>query len=306
MPEDKSPNRTERRIALFGPPRDPDGKGGKIITTSYWNPPDGPFFRKPIVRVVAITIPFVIAVPWFLSNFLQTRGVVNVRLSRSFLYAAAVLIVVNLLCIAYNLPKWRIRVALVSLVVTTGVAGFVDWETVPKAVRQATYMAVSLPGISAHAVLKIYVLPKNERQEIFALEDPGGAKFELFLSPSGLLTLLLTDVHGDTYDVESDLSEVPADKFLYLVCTAGIDHQTTKMSMAVNGKEVGHKEIPVALDLGKGWKVGMLGADGTGKHPAAFELADLMLYSASLDKKDQDLMDGYIEKKYAIAVERLR
>ena len=127
------PNRNERRLALFGSPHEP--LKGEILpkeerSLSYWFPTDRPPLQRPGVRVISV-LPILGFVEWLLQNFISTRGIMNLALSRVFLYSAAVLL---WLCAAWLCAacapgmwsKWRKTVIVFAFFFFMGAAVLVD------------------------------------------------------------------------------------------------------------------------------------------------------------------------------------
>jgi hypothetical protein len=89
------------------------------------------FFKRPIVQVVGGAICLLSIAAWFVSNFFQLRGYVNVLASRIDLGIAVVLILAFVWIAARNLPKYRMMAGVIGSLIVI-VAGFtLDRITLP-------------------------------------------------------------------------------------------------------------------------------------------------------------------------------
>jgi len=123
------PNRKERRLALFGPPRKPlQGEilpKEKGLSLSYWFPTNRPPLQRPGVAAICL-LPILGVVGWLFQNFLTTRGVMSRDLSRVFLYSAAVLLWLYIAWNIYIRASWRKTLITLSFLFVMGAAIWLD------------------------------------------------------------------------------------------------------------------------------------------------------------------------------------
>jgi hypothetical protein len=124
-----SPNRRERRLALFGSPREP--LQAEILpkeeerSLSYRFPTNRPRLQRPGVAVISL-IPILGLVGWLFQNFLSTRGIMSQNLSRGFLYSAAGLLWLYAAWAAYIWATWKKTVIVSALLIFLGGAVWLD------------------------------------------------------------------------------------------------------------------------------------------------------------------------------------
>jgi hypothetical protein len=101
---------------------------------------------------------------------------------------------------------------------------------------------------------------------------------------------VLTDVRGESYPLEVRLGHggVPIDKFIMLLCEAGVDADTTVLRVSVNGKEIQRRKLSFAVDLGdRKWGSGSaLGANAIGQDNGVFMLMELGAWADTFSKDD--------------------
>src|SRR5271170_707776 len=108
-PEDHSLEKLDRRVLVQRPLQ------GEVLPATLWTPPEVRWFRRPAFIVFGSLSVFSLAC-FFLSAFLQMRGVMSDIASRICLYASVVLLSVTVWSIALNFTRRRIPVVLASLV----------------------------------------------------------------------------------------------------------------------------------------------------------------------------------------------
>lgn len=148
-----------------------------------------------------------------------------------------------------------------------------------------------LPGFAAYAVLRIYDVPEFRRKYIFDFGAQNSkARAAFYLSASDQFTFVLTDVRGESYPLEVKLGHggVPIDKFIMLLCEAGVDGDTTVLRVSVNGKEIQQRKLSFAVDLGdRKWGPGTtLGANAMGQDNGVFMLMELGAWAETFSKQD--------------------
>jgi hypothetical protein len=118
-------------------------------------------------------------------------------------------------------------------------------------------MDQQLPGFGGYAVLRIFDTPASNRKYVFNVGSDEGAKVAFYISASDLFTLSLTDVHGESYSLESPISanKIPLHDFVALFCEVGITDDTTILRIVVNGREIQRRTLPFVINLGdRKWK----------------------------------------------------
>ena len=122
------PNRKERRLALFGSPREP--LQGEILPKEEWSladwfPTNRPLLQRPGIAVFSI-LPIFGVVGWLFQNFLSTRGVMSLNLSRVFLYPAAVLLWLYVALVANIWATWRKTIIVIAFLICMATAVLLD------------------------------------------------------------------------------------------------------------------------------------------------------------------------------------
>jgi hypothetical protein len=169
-----------------------------------------------------------------------------------------------------------------------GAAGAILWHFAEPQARK-------LPGFAAYAVLRVYDVPEFRRKYVFdfGMQD-SKARAAFYLSASDQFTFVITDVRGESYPLEVKLGQggVPIDKFIMLLCEAGIDDDTTILRLSVNGKEIERRRLSFAVDLGdRKWGAGSaLGANAIGQNNGVFMLAELGAWGETFSNEDTSKM----------------
>ena len=98
---------------------------------------------------------------------------------------------------------------------------------------------------------------------------------------------------------------MPIDKFIMLLCEAGIDDDTTILRLSVNGKEIERRKLSFAVDLGdRKWGAGSaLGANAIGQDNGVFVLAELGAWPETFSKDDTAKMLKNVADFYKLRLE---
>jgi hypothetical protein len=124
-----------------------------------------------------------------------------------------------------------------------------------------------LNGFTSYSVIRLYDSPETRKRYVYEFVTSGGAKAAFYLSGSSQFTFQITDVNGDAYPIEVRVggNGLPIDRWIALFCEAGVSGNTTLLRVTFNNHEVGRREIPAAIPLGKlDWHAGSLGAPSIG------------------------------------------
>lgn len=135
-----------------------------------------------------------------------------------------------------------------------------------------------LPGFSSFVFVRLYDSPEPRPKYLFDFVSPIGSGASAYLSPSDVFIFSVTDAHNQSYDLEVPLSDnaIPIDRYIFLLCDAGVSAQHTTLRVIVNGKIVRMRVLDVPLDFGVDywkWKHATLLTDRDGKNNAAFTVA---------------------------------
>ena len=165
-----------------------------------------------------------------------------------------------------------------------------------------------LPGFAAYAVLRIYDVPEFRRKYIFDFgAQDSKARAAFYLSASDQFTFVLTDVRGESYPLEVKLGQggIPIDKFIMLLCEAGVDADATILRISVNGKEIQRRKLSFAVNLGdRKWGAGSsVGANSIGQDNGVFMMAELGVWSETLSKEDTAKMLKNVTEYYKLKVD---
>lgn len=160
-----------------------------------------------------------------------------------------------------------------------------------------------LPGFAAYAVLRIYDVPEFHRKYIFDFGSADGkSRAAFYLSASDQFTFLLTDIRGESYPLEIKLGHggIPIDKFIMLICEAGVDEGSTVLRVSVNGKEIQRRKLAFQVNLGeRKWGPGTtVGANAIGQSNGVLMLMELGAYADTFSKDEvskmlKNVMDFY-------------
>jgi len=165
-----------------------------------------------------------------------------------------------------------------------GVAAAIIWHSTKPPAKK-------LPGFAAYAVVRIYDIPEFRRKYIFDFGTQASkARAAFYLSASDQFTFALTDARGETYPLEVKLGQggIPIDRFIMLLCEAGVDEDMTILRVSVNGKEILRRVLSFPVDLGdRKWGPGSaLGANAIGQENGIFMLAELGAWAETFSKDD--------------------
>lgn len=123
-----SPNRWERRLALFGSPREPlqaEILPKKERSLSHWFPANRPLLQRPGIAAFPL-FGMLGLVGWLFQNFISTRGITSLNLSRVFLYLAACILCLFVAWAAYVWAPWRKTVIIFAILFVMGAAVWLD------------------------------------------------------------------------------------------------------------------------------------------------------------------------------------
>jgi len=199
---------------------------------------------------------------------------------------------------APNVPGKIVR-SLFILSVIWGTVFWFRWKLL------TPHIVDALPGFAGHLVIKLVDEATLERQYVFDVGDPEGARASFYLSPNNLFTFAVTDTRSNVYPLETDIGRrgIPLGRFNYVLCEIGVSGPETTMAVLVNGREVAFRSIRTAIDLGsRKWNSGSLGSNQQGKQFGSFTLAELLFYSATPTDDEQHQMNAYLKGRYALNI----
>jgi hypothetical protein len=122
----------------------------------YWFPKDEPkFWRKPGNRAIAICASCTVPAVWFLGQYTQLRGYVNLIASRIDLGFTVFFAVLAALGVAKNMPRYRKTTALIFVIGIVAISVWVDRVTLPSTTPKAESHP---PSVSPSVPSKLYSL----------------------------------------------------------------------------------------------------------------------------------------------------
>jgi len=143
-----------------------------------------------------------------------------------------------------------------------------------------------LPGMSISAVLRLRHLPVRRRKYIFDFGSAKTGRLSVYVSSDSIFTLSFLDIPGETHSVQIPLGGdgIPLEEFFSLECEIGIDGQSTKLFVSVNGKDKEPVILPFRVDVSS-LDIGtaVLGADINKRNGASFDLEDFGIFYNTLD-----------------------
>jgi hypothetical protein len=145
-----------------------------------------------------------------------------------------------------------------------------------------------LPGISVNGVVRLKHLPVERRKYIFDFGTMKTGRLSIYISSDSIFTLSFLDPAGEAHPVQIPLGGdgIPLEQFFSLSCGIGIDRQSTKMYITVNGKEARSLELPFRVDVGSlDITNAILGADVSTHNAGAFDLKEFGVSYNTLDGK---------------------
>jgi len=149
---------------------------------------------------------------------------------------------------------------------------FASHSSQPDSNEYSPLAAESLPGFSATGALSIHDLAASRRKYVFDFHTPEGARASFYFSAKDYPIFAITDLQGETYSIDAPLGNegIPLNKVVYLTCEVGVTNNATYLRILVDGREVAHQELHMAIDLGsKSW-AGTLGTDKDRQNTGAF------------------------------------
>ena len=152
-----------------------------------------------------------------------------------------------------------------------------------------------------HAAIQINDVTVSRRKYVFDLSTPDGAKAAFYLSASDKFTFSVTDTKGETYPLEIPVGEkgIPLGVGMYLAVEVGVSSTASFLSVSVNGIDVGHRDLPFAIDLGsRDWKNVTVGADANKQNFGGFALATLMILTSTLNRDSREKLKKWFLVKY--------
>lgn len=159
----------------------------------------------------------------------------------------------------------------------------------------------SYPGLSLNAAIRFNNVLGAGRQFIFDYGKAAGERFSVYISADKIFTVSFVDAKGEPHLLQRPFGgeEIPLGEFLYFSCELGVGPRNTFVRMKVSRNEPIVITIPYRVDIGVlDIKNGVVGADLTGNNCSAFDLAELMVYSATLTNEQlAQMTDAFLIKK---------
>ncbi|HML13824.1 MAG TPA: hypothetical protein VK456_10980 [Xanthobacteraceae bacterium] len=158
------------------------------------------------------------------------------------------------------------------------------------------------PGFAAYTVLRIFPVPDFRRQYVFDFGSQQGARASFYLSASDKFTFVITDIRGESYPLEINITKIPVDRFIMLSCEVGIEHDYTLLRVRVNGRDVEHRRLSFPIDLGdRKWGPGTtIGANGIGANNGAFMLVELGASDSTFSRSEIDKLFDNVRTAFDI------
>jgi hypothetical protein len=140
------------------------------------------------------------------------------------------------------------------------------------------------------------------RKVMVEIGSEGGARLSLCVEPDGSIAFIVTDY--DRHEHAVSLSKASAHgRWVYLLCELEPKGERQwRSTMSVNNGPIASTEFAAHLPSEITTAKQTIGANLTGQQNAAFQLAELMFWSAPLPEEDKGAMWRYIVDRYGVLV----
>lgn len=156
-----------------------------------------------------------------------------------------------------------------------------------------------LPGLSFHAAIKILDVSAVRRKYFFQCKSPDGTEASFFMSASNRFAFSVTDIRKETYSLDVPIGSegVPMGRYIYLICEAATSSNSSFMRILVDGKEIQRRDFKFPIDMGsRQWSMAV-GGDSEGKNNAAFALAEVIILSMSITRKEMKVIYSDLKER---------
>lgn len=157
-----------------------------------------------------------------------------------------------------------------------------------------------LPGMSVHMIIRLKSLPVDRRKYIVDFGSSQTGRLSVYITSDSIVTLSFLDIKGEPHAIQLPLGGdgVPLAEFFYLGCEIGIDGQSTRLYVIVNGTDRGSLQLPFRVDVSSlNVPGGVVGADLDGKNGGSFDLKEFLVYPSTLDDKGLNQTRNYFKRR---------
>lgn len=154
----------------------------------------------------------------------------------------------------------------------------------------------SIPGYTAHLVLKLHYFPSSDRRWVIEARDQAANSMLSYFAPNESFTLAVRDRYGDEHSLPIPFTRkgIPFAQMIHLSLSVGSDFKRTVLRVRVNGRTIAQRTIPLSLGLLEPpWGLLMgdrmtTGIPITGSQGAGFDLYEFAAWEQFLGSDDEE------------------
>ncbi len=129
----------------------------------------------------------------------------------------------------------------------------------------------------------------------------------MYVTRDNIFTMSFTDAKNEPHPIQIPVggAGIPIHEFFYLGCEVGLTDRETLLRIIVDGRELRTLTLPFRADIGSlDVPNGVFGADLNGGNCAQVDLAEIVVYSGTLDPTGVKAFSDHFQKENYLRLER--